>query len=178
MGVRVCACVCIFVLVCMCVPFWKTIFYQLGVVNVVNGDGSTCVFLAEHMDVDKICFTGSSAVGRKIVQMSAASNMKKVTLEFCGKSPMIVCDDADLDQAVTAAGNGLFFNAGQCCCASSRLLVQDAIYDVFFPQSSCRNFTHCRSHICCFHILGSVRWSDLQVKLSQCLGGSALPGQI
>jgi|ETNmetMinimDraft_15_1059895.scaffolds.fasta_scaffold20444_2 hypothetical protein len=105
-------------------------------------------------------------------------DMKRVTFELGGKSPMIVCDDVGLDQAVTVAENCLFLNAGQCCCASSRLLVQDAIYDVFFPQSSCRNFTHCRSHICCFHILGSVRWSDLQVKLSQCLGGSALPGQI
>ena len=112
-------------------PFWKTIFYQSGVVNVVNGDGSTCVFLAEHMDVDKICFTGSSAMGHKIIQMSAASNMKKVTLELGGKSPMIVCDDADLDQAVTVAEHCLFFNAWQCCCASSRLLVQDAIYDEF-----------------------------------------------
>jgi aldehyde dehydrogenase (NAD+) len=105
-----------------------------GVVNVVNGDGSTGVFLAEHMDVDKICFTGSSAVGHKIIQMSAASNMKRVTLELGGKSPMIVCDDADLDQAVAAAENGLFFNAGQCCCASSRLLVQDTIYDEFVKK--------------------------------------------
>ena len=74
-------------------------------------------------------------------------DMKRVTFELGGKSPMIVCDDVGLDQAVTVAENCLFLNAGQCCCASSRLLVQDAIYDVFFPQSSCRNFTHCRSHI-------------------------------
>ena len=121
---------------CKMLPFWKTKCYQSGVVNVVNGDGSTCVFLAEHMDVDKICFTGSSAVSHKIIEMSAASNMKRVTLELGGKSPMIVCDDADLDQAVAVAENCIFFNAGQCCCASSRLLVQDAIYDEFVrPQN-------------------------------------------
>merc|ERR1711879_427040 len=86
------------------------------------------------MDVDKICFTGSSAVGHKIIEMAAQSNMKRVTLELGGKSPMIVCDDADLDQAVAAADFGLFFNAGQCCCASSRLLVQDTIYDKFVAK--------------------------------------------
>merc|ERR1711920_835685 len=62
------------------------------------------------------------------------SNMKRVTLELGGKSPMIVCDDADLDQAVAAADFGLFFNAGQCCCASSRLFVQDTIYDDFVAK--------------------------------------------
>lgn len=108
--------------------------FPAGVVNVVCGDGSTGKFLAEHMDVDKICFTGSSAVGHKIIQMAAASNMKRVTLELGGKSPMIVCDDADLDQAVEVAENGLFFNCGQCCCASSRLLVQDTIYDEFVAK--------------------------------------------
>eukprot|EP00928_Gymnodinium_smaydae_P026148 TRINITY_DN20619_c0_g5_i1.p1 TRINITY_DN20619_c0_g5~~TRINITY_DN20619_c0_g5_i1.p1 ORF type:complete len:500 (-),score=142.30 TRINITY_DN20619_c0_g5_i1:278-1777(-) len=102
-----------------------------GVVNVVNGDGSTGQLVAEHMDVDKVCFTGSSPVGHKIIQTSAASNMKRVTLELGGKSPMIICEDADLDQAVEVAENGLFFNCGQCCCASSRLLVQDTVYDEF-----------------------------------------------
>lgn len=100
----------------------------------VNGDGSTGAFLAEHMDVDKVSFTGSSAVGHKIVQMSAGSNLKRVSLELGGKSPLIVCDDADLDQAAEVADNGLMFNAGQCCCASSRLLVQDTIYDEFVKK--------------------------------------------
>merc|ERR1712174_180577 len=85
-------------------------------------------------DVDKICFTGSSAVGNRIIEMAAKSNMKRVTLELGGKSPLIVCDDADLDQAADVADNGLFFNAGQCCCASSRLLVQDTIYDEFVKK--------------------------------------------
>jgi len=105
-----------------------------GVVNLVSGDGSTGQFIGEHMDVDKVCFTGSSAIGLKIIQMSAASNMKRCTLELGGKSPMIVCEDADLDQAAEAAENGLFFNCGQCCCASSRLLVQDTIYDEFVKK--------------------------------------------
>merc|ERR1712113_919230 len=85
-------------------------------------------------DVDKECFTGSSAVGHKIIMMAAQSNMKRVTLELGGKSPMIVCEDADLDQAVDAADFGLFFNAGQCCCASSRLLVEETIYDEFVKK--------------------------------------------
>merc|ERR1712226_243081 len=83
---------------------------------------------------DKVCFTGSSAVGHKIIEMAAESNMKRVTLELGGKSPMIVCEDADLDQAVDAADFGLFFNAGQCCCASSRLLVEETIYDEFVKK--------------------------------------------
>jgi len=108
--------------------------FPAGVVNVVNGDGSAGQFLAEHMDVDKVCFTGSSAVGHKIISMAAGSNMKRVTLELGGKSPMIVCEDADLDAAVEVASNGLFFNCGQCCCASSRLLVQDTVYDEFVKK--------------------------------------------
>lgn len=105
-----------------------------GVVNVVSGPGSTGEFLARHDDVDKICFTGSSPVGHKIIEMAAQSNMKRVTLELGGKSPMIVCEDADLDQAVEAADFGLFFNAGQCCCASSRILVEESIHDAFVAK--------------------------------------------
>jgi len=101
-----------------------------GVVNVLSGYGpSAGEALGRHMDVDKICFTGSSAVGLKIIEMAAQSNMKRVTLELGGKSPMIICDDADIDQAVAAADFGLFFNAGQCCCASTRILIQDTVYD-------------------------------------------------
>merc|ERR1712039_1061095 len=103
--------------------------FPAGVVNVINGYGDAGALLAKHMDVDKLCFTGSSGVGHKIVEASAQSNMKRVTLELGGKSPMIVCDDA-----VEAADFGLFFNAGQCCCASSRLLIQDSIYDKFVAK--------------------------------------------
>jgi len=105
-----------------------------GVVNVVNGEGPVGQMVAEHMDVDKICFTGSSAVGHRIIEMAAKSNMKRVTLELGGKSPLIICEDADLDQAAEVASNGLFFNMGQCCCASSRLLIQDTIYDAFVAK--------------------------------------------
>lgn len=108
--------------------------FPAGVVNVVNGDGSTGQHIAEHMDVDKVCFTGSAATGHRIIQMSASSNMKRLTLELGGKSPMIVCEDADLDKAAEIADNGLFFNCGQCCCASSRLLVQDTVYDEFVKK--------------------------------------------
>eukprot|EP00493_Phyllostaurus_siculus_P010475 UN10618 len=65
------------------------------------------------MDVDKICFTGSSGLGQRIIEMAAKSNMKRVTLELGGKSPLIICDDADLDKAVEIASNGLFFNMGR-----------------------------------------------------------------
>jgi len=105
-----------------------------GVVNVLNGEGPVGQMIAEHMDVDKICFTGSSGVGQRIIEMAAKSNMKRVTLELGGKSPLIICDDADLDKAVEIASNGLFFNMGQCCCASSRLLIQDTIYDEFVAK--------------------------------------------
>jgi len=108
--------------------------FPAGVVNVINGDGATGALIAQHMDVDKVCFTGSSAVGHKIIQMSASSNMKRVTLELGGKSPLIVCADADLDEAASVAASGLFFNNGQCCCASSRILVQDTIYADFVKK--------------------------------------------
>jgi aldehyde dehydrogenase (NAD+) len=105
-----------------------------GVVNVLSGYGDAGEIIARHMDVDKVCFTGSSAVGHKIVSMAAESNLKRVTLELGGKSPMIVCADADLDQAVEAGQNGLFFNAGQCCCASSRIFVEESIYPAFIAK--------------------------------------------
>merc|ERR1719277_1412576 len=87
--------------------------------------------LALHPDVDKIAFTGSSAVGHRIVELSAKSNLKKVTLELGGKSPLIVLPDADMKQAISVAHIGLFLNHGQCCCASSRLFVHEDIYEEF-----------------------------------------------
>jgi aldehyde dehydrogenase (NAD+) len=106
-----------------------------GVVNVLSGFGpSAGEPLARHMGVHKVAFTGSTAVGKLIQKCSAESNLKKVTLELGGKSPLIVCDDADLDQAAMAAHIGLFLNQGQCCCASSRLFVQEGIYDAFVAK--------------------------------------------
>ena len=101
-----------------------------GGVNIVTGFGETAgAALAAHEDVDKIAFTGSTEVGRLIVQ-AAAGNLKKVSLELGGKSPNIVFKDAgDIESAITGAANAIFFNHGQCCCAGSRLLVEKDIFD-------------------------------------------------
>jgi phenylacetaldehyde dehydrogenase len=100
-----------------------------GVLNIVTGFGETAgAALAAHPDVDKVAFTGSTEVGKLIVQ-AAAGNLKKVTLELGGKSPNIVFDDADLRHATAGAANAIFFNHGQCCCAGSRLYVEDKIFD-------------------------------------------------
>jgi phenylacetaldehyde dehydrogenase len=99
-----------------------------GVVNVVPGFGETAgAALAAHDDVDKVAFTGSTEVGKLIVQ-AAAGNLKKLTLELGGKSPNIVFDDADTG-AVEGAANAIFFNHGQCCVAGSRLFVQEDRFD-------------------------------------------------
>jgi phenylacetaldehyde dehydrogenase len=100
-----------------------------GVLNIVTGFGETAgAALAAHPDVDKIAFTGSTEVGRLIVH-AAAGNLKKVTLELGGKSPNIVFDDADVSKAAAGAANAIFFNHGQCCCAGSRLYVEEKIFD-------------------------------------------------
>jgi phenylacetaldehyde dehydrogenase len=100
-----------------------------GVVNVVPGFGETAgAALAAHDDVDKVAFTGSTEVGKLIVQAAGASNLKKLTLELGGKSPNIVFDDADTG-AVEGAANAIFFNHGQCCVAGSRLFVQEDRFD-------------------------------------------------
>lgn len=102
-----------------------------GVVNILNGYGKEAgAAIASHLDVDKIAFTGSTATGRNIMKM-ASINMKNITLETGGKSPMIVFDDADLDQAVKWSHAGIMSNMGQICTATSRVLVQEGIYDEF-----------------------------------------------
>jgi aldehyde dehydrogenase (NAD+) len=109
--------------------------YPAGVVNMINGYGQpTGEVLARHMKLKKIAFTGSSAIGHKIVEMAGQSNLKKVTLELGGKSAMIICKDADLDQAATACHVGLFINMGQCCCASSRIYVHEDVHDAFVEK--------------------------------------------
>ncbi len=90
--------------------------------------------IAAHMDVDKVAFTGSTVVGRTILQAAAKSNLKKVTLELGGKSPNIVFNDANLDDAISWVNFGIFFNHGQCCCAGSRIYVQEGIYDKFIEK--------------------------------------------
>lgn len=107
-----------------------------GVVNVLPGFGDTGAALANHLDVDKVAFTGSTEVGKLIQQASGNTNLKRVTLELGGKSPNIVLADSDLDYAVETSHFGLFFNMGQCCCAGSRTFVEDKIYDEFVERSA------------------------------------------
>jgi aldehyde dehydrogenase (NAD+) len=110
-----------------------------GVVNVVPGFGPTAgAAISQHMDVDKVAFTGSTEVGHIIQNAAGSSNLKRVTLELGGKSPLIVLDDADLDKAVELAHFALFFNQGQCCCAGSRLMVQEGVYDKFVERATAR----------------------------------------
>lgn len=105
-----------------------------GVVNIVTGTGDEAgAALAEHMGVDKIVFTGSTATGQSIVRASAG-NLKRVSLELGGKSPVIVCADADLDKAVPVAAMSVFANSGQICIAGSRLFVERAVHDEFVER--------------------------------------------
>ncbi len=99
-----------------------------GVLNVLTGDGRTGAALVEHPDVDKIAFTGSTAVGREIAAV-AGRGLKRVTLELGGKSPNIVLPDADVDAAVKGSFAGLYFNSGQACNAASRLMVPAPMFD-------------------------------------------------
>ena len=113
--------------------------FPAGVVNILPGFGPTAgAALASHMDVDKVAFTGSTEVGHLIMEAAARSNLKPVTLELGGKSPNIVFEDADLDEAVEGAHMGLFANQGQSCCAGSRVFVERSIYDTFVEKSIVR----------------------------------------
>jgi acyl-CoA reductase-like NAD-dependent aldehyde dehydrogenase len=99
-----------------------------GVVNIVTGAGNTGRAIVEHEGVDKVAFTGSTEVGRAIAKTVAGSN-KQVTLELGGKAANVIFEDAPVDQAVEGIINGIFFNQGHVCCAGSRLLVQESVYD-------------------------------------------------
>ncbi|KAH7674519.1 aldehyde dehydrogenase (NAD+) protein [Dioscorea alata] len=110
-----------------------------GVLNVISGYGPTAgAALANHMDVDKLAFTGSTETGKIVLELAARSNLKPVTLELGGKSPMIILDDADVDKAVELAHFALFFNQGQCCCAGSRTFVHERVYDEFVEKAKAR----------------------------------------
>ncbi|KAI3866077.1 hypothetical protein MKX03_003539 [Papaver bracteatum] len=110
-----------------------------GVLNVISGFGPTAgAALASHMDVDKLAFTGSTETGKIVSELAGRSNLKPVTLELGGKSPFIVCEDADIDKAVETAHFALFFNQGQCCCAGSRTFVHEKVYDEFLEKSKAR----------------------------------------
>jgi aldehyde dehydrogenase (NAD+) len=99
-----------------------------GVVNIVTGDGRAGAEVVKHPDVDKVAFTGSTEVGKEI-QRAIAGTGKKLSLELGGKAANIIFDDAALDQAVEGIVNGIYFNQGHVCCAGSRLLVQESIYE-------------------------------------------------
>ncbi|XP_054807289.1 aldehyde dehydrogenase family 2 member C4-like [Prosopis cineraria] len=103
-----------------------------GVLNVVPGFGPIAgAAITSHMDIDKVSFTGSTQVGREVMQAAARSNLKQVSLELGGKSPVIIFDDADVDKAVELALVGILFNKGEICAAGSRVFVQEGIYDEF-----------------------------------------------
>jgi aldehyde dehydrogenase (NAD+) len=107
-----------------------------GVVNILSGYGPTAgAAISRHMDIDKVAFTGSTEVGHLIMEAAAKSNLKRVTLELGGKSPNIVFADADMHQAIEGSHFGLFFNQGQCCCAGSRVFVEEKCYDEFVAKS-------------------------------------------
>jgi aldehyde dehydrogenase (NAD+) len=104
-----------------------------GVLNIVTGDGFTGAAVVDHPDINKIAFTGSTAVGRKI-RTATAGTGKALTLELGGKSPYIVFDDADLDSAVEGLVDAIWFNQGEVCCAGSRLLVQEGVAPKFYEK--------------------------------------------
>ncbi|MFK3738134.1 aldehyde dehydrogenase family protein [Massilia sp. TN1-12] len=108
-----------------------------GVVNVVTGDGRVGEAIVNHPDINKLAFTGSTDVGR-IIRKATAGSGKKLSLELGGKSPFIVFDDADLDAAVEGLVDSIWFNQGQVCCAGSRLLVQESVYERFIGKVKAR----------------------------------------
>ena len=108
-----------------------------GVINIVTGDGRVGEMIVAHDGIDKIAFTGSTDVGRKIRAATAGSG-KALTLELGGKSPFIVFDDADLDSAVEGVVDAIWFNQGQVCCAGSRLLVQEGVANQFYAKLRAR----------------------------------------
>lgn len=112
--------------------FVKEAGFPAGVFNLISGFGKVAgAAISSHMDIDKVAFTGSTVVGRTIMKAAASSNLKKVTLELGGKSPNIVFNDADIEQTISWVNFGIYFNHGQCCCAGTRIFVQEGIYDKF-----------------------------------------------
>jgi aldehyde dehydrogenase (NAD+) len=107
--------------------------FPKGAINIVPGDDETGKTLVRNTKLDKLAFTGSTAVGKEIMK-TAAAGLKRVTLELGGKSPMIVLDDADIDTVVKHARTGIFFNQGQVCCAMSRVFVPKKHHDEFIEK--------------------------------------------
>ncbi|KAJ9583103.1 hypothetical protein L9F63_022546, partial [Diploptera punctata] len=110
-----------------------------GVINIVPGYGPTAGgAITAHPDISKVAFTGSTEVGRIIMADAAKSNLKKVSLELGGKSPLVVFEDADIDQAVELAHTAVFINQGEVCCAGTRTFVHESIYDEFVKKATIR----------------------------------------
>jgi len=113
--------------------------FPAGVVNILPGYGPTAgAAIANHGDIDKVAFTGSTEVGHSIMEASGRTNLKRVSLELGGKSPNIVFADAAIDDAIEGCHFGVFFNQGQVCCAGSRLFVEEKVYDEFVEKSVAR----------------------------------------
>ncbi|KAG5674139.1 hypothetical protein PVAND_004124 [Polypedilum vanderplanki] len=111
--------------------------FPAGVVNVITGYGPTVgAAIASHPDIRKVAFTGSTEVGKLIMEAAAKSNLKKVSLELGGKSPLVIFDDVNIDEAVDIAHNAIFANHGQNCCAGSRTFVHEKIYDEFVEKAA------------------------------------------
>lgn len=110
--------------------------FPAGVINIITGYGPTAgAAISQHPDINKVAFTGSVEIGRIIMKAAADSNLKRVSLELGGKSPVVVFDDVDLDVAANIAHEGLFSNHGQSCCAGSRTYVHESIYDKFVEKA-------------------------------------------
>eukprot|EP00794_Sanderia_malayensis_P020447 gene20447-22463_t len=119
-----------------CAALFKEAGFPPGVVNIVPGYGPTAgAAISNHMNVDKVAFTGSTEVGRIVMTAAANSNLKRVSLELGGKSPLIIFSDVELDWAANCAHNALFSNHGQSCCAGSRTFVHEDIYDAFVEKA-------------------------------------------
>ena len=127
----------------LCAQYIKLAGFPAGVFNLLSGFGKTVgATVASHMDIDKVAFTGSNAVGRQIMQAAARSNLKSITLELGGKSPNVVFNDADIENAVKWVHHGVFYNQGQCCCAGTRVFVQEGIYEEFLQALKKRCLEH------------------------------------
>ncbi|KAF2114952.1 putative aldehyde dehydrogenase [Lophiotrema nucula] len=115
-----------------------------GVINILTGDGRAGSMLASHMDVNKISFTGSVFAGKKVQELAAKSNLKRVVLELGGKSPSLIFPDADIENALVHHSQNFLFNTGQACVAASRTFVHEDIADEFVKQLKVRyeQFTH------------------------------------
>jgi len=154
-----------------------------GVVNIITGPGEIGMELVRHPDVNKVAFTGSTAVG-KMIGRAVAGSRKKLTLELGGKAANIVFDDAPLDQAIEGIINGIYFNQGEVCCAGSRLFVQESVYEPLLDKLKARLSTLGRGsarqeHRCrCHQLRGSAGQDRRAGAVGDRGGGGDLPARL